>query len=213
MSSGGMDWAYRMIASRKLDALGVAIVLHLGWRDNVNFRTDRAIARALGRSRAAVQAATAKLVVARVIERCPKGLVWLACETVALVRGDADGPEPDRDCLDASPAPTEGRPRDGAGPEVGPGGGPDRGPQKAPTEGHKRKRKEDKEPPASFSYVSMGRASPSLACSDGVGGSAVCTGSVSGADRSFEAWLKLPLAGKPGFSVWSASLGLASQDA
>lgn len=37
--------------------------------------------------------------------------------------------------------------------------------------------------------------------------------SASRADRSFDAWLKLPLAGKPSFAVWSSSVALASEDA
>lgn len=54
MSSGGMDWAYRMIAAHKLDPLGLAVVMHLGWRDAPALRTDRGIARALSQHRSSV---------------------------------------------------------------------------------------------------------------------------------------------------------------
>ena len=159
MASGGMDWAYRMIAAHKLDALAGMIVLHLGWRDHPRYRTDRAIARELHRSRAAVQAATAKLVALGIIQRDGKGLSWVACETVAIVRGDASAIEPDAAVRDDRPrtAPREGRPRERAGPERGPGGGPERGPQTAPREGHIEKEKKEKGPAALSSVSEKGR--------------------------------------------------------
>ena len=58
MSSGGMDWAYRMLAAYDLDPLGAAIVLHLGWRDAPSQRTDRGIARSLSQHRSSVCKAT-----------------------------------------------------------------------------------------------------------------------------------------------------------
>ena len=134
MASGGMDWAYRMIAAHKLDALAGMIVLHLGWRDHPRYRTDRAIARELHRSRAAVQAATAKLVALGIIQRDGKGLSWVACETVAIVRGDASAIEPDAAVRDDRPrtAPREGRPRERAGgwPRERAANGPERGPHR-----------------------------------------------------------------------------------
>jgi len=98
MSSGGMEWAYRMIAGQSLDALGVAIVLHLGWRDAPNFRTDRGIARALNKDRASVRRATEKLADQGVIVR--RSGQWIACETVAIVEEKPDAPKPDRDHAD-----------------------------------------------------------------------------------------------------------------
>lgn len=95
MSSGGMDWAYRMMALHKLDSLGRSIVLHLGWRDHPAHRTDRAIATAFCCDRKAVRKATAKLAEAGIIERAPNGC-WVALETVAIVMGHPDAPSPGR---------------------------------------------------------------------------------------------------------------------
>lgn len=92
MSSGGMDWAYRMIAAHNLDPLGVAIVLHLGWRDAVEFRTDRGIAAALGQHRSSVQKATAKLDALGII--CRRSGHWVSAETVAIVEETADAKRP-----------------------------------------------------------------------------------------------------------------------
>lgn len=92
MSSGGMDWAYRMIAAHNLDPLGVAIVLHLGWRDAVDFRTDRGIAAALGQHRSSVQKATAKLDALGII--CRRSGHWVSAETVAIVEETADARRP-----------------------------------------------------------------------------------------------------------------------
>jgi len=186
-----MDWAYRMIGLHPLDALGGMIVMHLGWRDHPSMRTDRAIARALCRSRAAVQAATRKLAAQGVIERCPKGLTWLACETVAIVRGDASGLEPDAASRDVAPAPREGRTRERTGPERGPGGGPERGPQPAPREGHMRKRKEEKEPAALLLDLEKVPAGELVALK--------------------AAWFALPgspaAGSKPSFEVWAQAQG------
>lgn len=98
MSSGGMDWAYRMIAAHKLDALGMAIVLHLGWRDAANFRTDRGIARALNKDRASVRRATEKLEALGVIAR--RSGQWVAGETVAIVEERPGAPKPDAEHAD-----------------------------------------------------------------------------------------------------------------
>lgn len=127
MSSGGIDWAYRMIAAHPLDALGVAVVLHLGLRDAANLRTDRGIADALSRSRSAVQKATAKLAQLGVIER--RSGQWVACETIAIVEQAPNAPRPSRASSDDRVALPEGRPAEGAG------DGPPRGPQKALPEG------------------------------------------------------------------------------
>lgn len=97
MASGGMDWAYRMLAHHRLDALGAAVILHLGWRDHPRFRTDRAIAGALGFDRSSVRRATAKLEQMGLIQRAPIGC-WIACEVVQIVLGEAGPPgidEPD----------------------------------------------------------------------------------------------------------------------
>lgn len=129
MSSGGMDWAYRIAASQKLDPLGLAIVLHLGWRDAPSYRTDRGIAAALGQHRSAVRAATAKLAAKGLIVR--RSGQWVAAETVAIVeqRPDAIRPDPaysddDQGGPTASPGHSQARATDR------PGGGPLIGPQK-----------------------------------------------------------------------------------
>lgn len=102
MSSGGMEWAYRMIAAHKLDPLGLGVVMHLGWRDAPNQRTDSGIARTLGQHRSAIRKATAKLAEAGVIER--RSGQWVACETVAIVEERANAPRPDAHSADEKPA-------------------------------------------------------------------------------------------------------------
>lgn len=92
MSSGGMDWAYRMVALHALDPLGGMIVLHLGWRDHPDFRTDRGIARALRQHRKSVQLATAKLAALGIIAR--RSGQWVAVETVRIVEGSPDAVRP-----------------------------------------------------------------------------------------------------------------------
>lgn len=130
MASGGMDWAYRMIAAGGLDPLGVAIVLHLGWRDAANQRTDRGIAAALGQHRSSVQKATAKLCEAGVIVR--RSGQWVAAETVAIVEERPDARRPDATVRDGV-AHSVGRTTQWAG------GGPLSGPQVAHSVGPKRK--------------------------------------------------------------------------
>ena len=93
MSSGGIEWAYRMIGRHKLDALGVAVVLHLGLRDVPNFRTDRGIARALNKDRASVRRATQRLEELGLIAR--RSGQWVAFETVAIVEEKPGAPKPD----------------------------------------------------------------------------------------------------------------------
>lgn len=87
MSSGGMDWAYRMIAAHSLDPLGLAVVLHLGWRDVAAQRTDRGIARALRQHATSIAKATAKLAALGIIAR--RSGLWVACETIAIVEETA----------------------------------------------------------------------------------------------------------------------------
>lgn len=93
MSSGGMDWAYRMIAAHDLDPLGVAVVLHLGWRDAPNFRTDSGIARSLRQHRSSIRLATSKLEAAGVI--CRRSGQWVAVETVEIVTQSPKARRPD----------------------------------------------------------------------------------------------------------------------
>jgi len=157
MSSGGIDWAYRMIGQHKLDALGVAVVLHLGLRDVPNFRTDRGIARALNKDRASVRRATLRLEALGLIER--RSGQWVACETVAIVEGRPDAPKPDASHSDgvgaSGPRPCD---REAAGgvrpPGVGASGPPKRG-REAPT----RKEKDEKKEPAAlfFDFEKVGR--------------------------------------------------------
>lgn len=92
MSSGGMDWAYRMIAAHALDGMEIAVVMHLGWRDHPDFRTDRAIARALHKDRKNVARVTAKLQARGVIVR--RSGQWVAYETVAIVEEKAGALRP-----------------------------------------------------------------------------------------------------------------------
>lgn len=93
MASGGMDWAYRMIAAHDLDPLGVAVVLHLGWRDAANLRTDSGIARALRQHRSSIRLATSKLEAAGVI--CRRSGQWVAVETVEIVTQSPKARRPD----------------------------------------------------------------------------------------------------------------------
>jgi len=93
MSSGGMDWAYRMIAAHNLDPLGVAVVLHLGWRDAANQRTDSGIARALAQHRSSIRLATSKLEAAGLI--CRRSGQWVAVETVQIVTDSSEARRPD----------------------------------------------------------------------------------------------------------------------
>lgn len=112
MSSGGMDWAYRMVAAHNLDPLGVAIVLHLGWRDHPDQRTDSGIARALGQHRFSIQKATAKLAALGVLVR--RSGQWVSGETVAIVEQAPGARRPASSSADrrapegaAAPLPTE----------------------------------------------------------------------------------------------------------
>jgi len=109
MSSGGMDWAYRMIAAHKLDALGVAIVLHLGWRDHPDFRTDRGIARSLSRDRRTIRDATLRLAAAGVLLR--RSGQWVAVETVQIVTESEGAPRPSSDVSDSKSAAGRSAPR------------------------------------------------------------------------------------------------------
>ena len=154
MASGGMEWAYRVLGSHKLDALGAAIVLHLGWRDAPNYRSDRGIASALGFDRASVRRATAKLAALGIIQRCPKGLMWLASETVAIVRGDAAAPEPDAKHRDKGAGASSPR-----GPQA-PGGGGLKPPQAGASSPPKRKENIEKRARASSSRSASRPASP-----------------------------------------------------
>lgn len=120
MSSGGMDWAYRMIAAHNLDPLGVAVVLHLGWRDAANQRTDSGIARALSQHRSSIRLATAKLEAAGLI--CRRSGQWVAVETVEIVTNSPNARRPDAFASDldrpvsghgqsvATPRPVSGHP-------------------------------------------------------------------------------------------------------
>lgn len=92
MSSGGMDWAYRMIAAHTFDGMEIAVVLHLGWRDHPDFRSDRGIARALQKDRKNISRVTAKLAERGVIVR--RSGQWVACETVAIVEEKAGALRP-----------------------------------------------------------------------------------------------------------------------
>lgn len=98
MSSGGMDWAYRMIALHGLDPLGLAVVLHLGWRDAVNQRTTRGIARALGQHETSIRKAVDKLAAAGIIAR--RSGQWVAVETIRIVEQAPDAPRPSPEAAD-----------------------------------------------------------------------------------------------------------------
>lgn len=107
MSSGGMDWAYRMLAQHHLDPLGAVVVLHLGWRDAPNQRTDTGIARATGQHRSAIRKATAKLAALGVIAR--RSGQWVAVETIRVVEEAPNAPRPDRDSSDPEARPLRSR--------------------------------------------------------------------------------------------------------
>lgn len=126
-----MDWAYRMVALHDLDPLGGLIVMHLGWRDHADFRTDRGIARALNQHRASVQKATAKLAALGVITR--RSGQWVACETVAIIEQAATARRPTELAADDVAGDVDPRPTQLAG------GGLLSGPQVAYSVGHKRK--------------------------------------------------------------------------
>lgn len=126
-----MDWAYRMIAAHSLDPLGMAVVLHLGWRDAANQRTDRGIAAALHQHRSSIQKATAKLAALGVIVR--RSGQWVAAETVAIVEERPDAKRPGRAADDGEGGPLS-RPAHSVG-----RGGPLSRPQVAHSVGHKRK--------------------------------------------------------------------------
>lgn len=136
MSSGGMDWAYRIIARGSLDPLGVAVVLHLGWRDAASQRTDRGIARALSQHRSAICKATAKLEALGIITR--RSGQWVACETVAIIEESAGAPRPAASVSDGVDH-SVGRTTQWAV------GGPLSGPPKDHSVGHMRKEKRKKE--------------------------------------------------------------------
>ena len=108
MSSGGMEWAYRMVQQNRVDALGALIVFHLGWRDAPNCRTDRGIARALNRDRTTIKKATARLAQMGIIER--RSNQWVACETVAIIEQRPDARVPDEYTGRGSEAPGGQRP-------------------------------------------------------------------------------------------------------
>lgn len=133
-----MDWAYRMIGSHSLDPLGVAIVLHLGWRDAAAQRTDRGIAAALSQHRSSVCKATAKLAALGLIVR--RSGQWVAAETVAIVEERADAKRPAPDAADCDGGPL-------SGPDYSVDrGGPLSGPAEDHSVGHKRKEKIEKAP-------------------------------------------------------------------
>jgi hypothetical protein len=148
-----MEWAYRMIAQHSPDGLGCAIILHLGWRDHPDFRTDRGIARALGKDRTSIKRATAKLVALGVIER--RAGQWVACETVAICEETAAAPRPSAAVSDT------GRGRQAPGgvrpPPPGASGPRKRGPQAPP------KRKEKLIRRAHDAAPVKGRSAPSPA--------------------------------------------------
>lgn len=141
-----MDWAYRMIAAHKLDPLGLAVVMHLGWRDAPALRTDRGIARALSQHRSSVAKATAKLAKMGIIER--RSGVWVSVETVRIVE------ESGSRRVDHS---VGQRAENGADHSVG-HGGPLSGPPKDHSVGHKRKENKEKGAGAIETGVSSARA-------------------------------------------------------
>jgi hypothetical protein len=126
-----MDWAYRMVSLHNLDPLGGLIVMHLGWRDHADLRTDRGIARTLNQHRASVQKATAKLAALGVITR--RSGQWVACETVAIIEQAATAQRPTQLAADDVAGDLGARPTELAG------GGLLSGPQVAYSVGHKRK--------------------------------------------------------------------------
>lgn len=179
MSSGGIDWAYRMIAAHKLDGLGVAVVLHLGLRDHPNHRTVMGISRALNRDHSSVHRALKKLVGVLGILTYRHGHL-VATETVHIVEGVpvsiapvADGPWPEATTVAEDACGP--RPRDAVASGYQSGG---------PKPPLRKEQEEKKAKPSVRRGFRADVGSASLACSDGVGGSAVCTRSASRADRS-----------------------------
>lgn len=154
-----MDWAYRIMASNKLDGLGVAIVLHLGWRDAASQRTDKGIARALGQHRGSVQKATAKLAAAGIIAR--RSGQWVAVETIRIVEEAADAKRPDAASTDGGP--TEEAPpvlAQNRGPTEEARGGLLRRPQRAYCGGPKRKENLEKDARVIAGGISRASAPP-----------------------------------------------------
>lgn len=118
MSSGGMEWAYRILQEHDLDPLAKLVVLHLGWRDHPNQRTDKGIARALGLHRTSVRRVTASLAEKEVIAR--RAAQWVACETIAVVEQKPEAPRPDERSVDGGAHDVP--PLEGGAHEVPPGG-------------------------------------------------------------------------------------------
>lgn len=146
MSSGGMEWAYRIVQANALDPLAKLVVLHLGWRDHANQRTDKGIARALGLHRTSVRRVTASLAEKGVIAR--RSGQWVACETISIVDQKSDAPRPDKASADKGAH--EVPPCKGGAHEVPPEGHM-RCPQQGTSGAPKRKEKIDK---------ARGRAAP-----------------------------------------------------
>lgn len=158
-----MDWAYRMIAAHKLDPLGLAVVMHLGWRDAPAFRTDRGIARALHQHRSSVAKATAKLAAMGIIER--RSGLWVAVETVRIVEDRGAKQQP------AGVDHSVGQPaKNGVDHSVG-HGGPLSGPPKDHSVGHKRKENIEKGRRGRFANVSPARPPVARPMGGGSGGS------------------------------------------
>lgn len=139
MSSGGMEWAYRVVQANALDPLAKLVVLHLGWRDHPNQRTDKGISRALGLHRTSVRRVTAALAENGLIAR--RSGQWVACETIAIVGQEANAPRPDKASSDRGAH--EVPPRKGGAHEVPPEGHM-RCPEKGTSGAPKRKEKIEK---------------------------------------------------------------------
>lgn len=144
-----MEWAYRTIAAHgaALDGLGVAIILHLGWREHPNQRTDRGIAAALGRQRISVRKATAKLAAMGIIAR--RSHQWVSCETIAIVEERPGAPLPDADFRDDAKGSLGARHAENGRAPQEPRGGLLRSPEKGSSGAHKRKETLEKEGPPS----------------------------------------------------------------
>lgn len=77
MSALGMTWARSIIrAFPNLDWSCIAVLLHLGERDQAELRTDRGIASHFGKPRNSVRLATAKLAALGVISRASPSGPW-----------------------------------------------------------------------------------------------------------------------------------------
>lgn len=133
-----MEWAYAVIAAHALDPLGGMIVLHLGWRDKPDQRSDRGIAAALGQHRSSVRLATAKLERLGVLVRA--GREWKAA-FAASVPVDSTGQSVAHCDADNSV--------DSTGQSVA-HDGPVSGPLKGQSVAHKRKRIFEKGKPGVF---------------------------------------------------------------